>query len=411
MEKSSHDPMVDGMPLAPPSSSTPVYPSISGPIKEVEQEPSMDIDPVSNVPGPSPPTCAANESTSMWQALANQAFYNVGTGWKAGKTQAEHRQLLKDRANEARRRREDSQTPKAPSSRRKRLKSKLPHRAAALDAAVKIRGRRLGASAAKQAGRIEKFNARRVDAIAKAKETARAKALNRAINALDLNAMVKDQQLEPSKQLLMCLPYALTLLRRAIDAERAFKNLQLYYRNPAKASRFLPEYDRYEMSILEREEDYLRSIAREQGSIEAALVYQDEKIAEAEELAILREEFEAADRAELNLTSGQHRGESGVQTEPSSGRQHEPSSGRQHEPYPFIFSPEWLQKNYTPRQRNKDAATALDLEAYRRDPSTKEKLDKKRQNRLNQALDCGRADLNAMGLEKQQASLRRKYHG
>ncbi|KAI4101342.1 MAG: hypothetical protein L6R37_004984 [Teloschistes peruensis] len=341
----------------------------------------MEMYPVSNNdPVPSLPTVGTDASqppnTSIWQLLSHQALSNANTGWKAGKTKAEHRQILKDRAREARLRRQNKQALRAPKTQKPREKRTRSKRAPALDAIVKIQGRRPGALAADQAGRVEKFNARRAGAVAKAKETARAKGLERAINAintLDLNTLVKDQQSEPPKQLLMHQSYAMIFFPRATYALRAFQNLQLYYRNPGKVSTFLSDCDRREMMILEKEEDRLRSIVRERGTAEAALEYQDEKIAESEELVILRQEFAAADRAEMHDT-------------------------------------QWFQEGYTARQRRKDAVTAQDLEAYRHDPSTAERLDKKRQGRLDEALECGRTDLNAMGLEqKRRAKLRKQY--
>ncbi|KAL8636730.1 MAG: hypothetical protein Q9228_005911 [Teloschistes exilis] len=338
---------------------------------EAKQESSREMDPVSNNdPVPSLPTVATDASqppnTSIWQALSHQTLSNANTGWKSGKAKAEHRQILKDRAREARLGRQDEQARRAPKAQKPREKRIRSRRAPALDAIVKIQGRRPGASTAHRAGRVEKFNARRAGAVAKAKETARAKGLERAINAinaLDLNTLVKDQRSEPSKQLLMHQSYAMIFFPRATYALRAFQNLQLYYRNPGETRN-----DDF------GEEDRLRSIVRERGTAEAALEYQDGKIAESEELVILRQEFAAADRAEMHDT-------------------------------------QWFQEGYTARQRRKDTATAQDLEAYRRDPSTAEQLDKKRQGRLDEALECGRTDLNAMGLEQKRRAKLRKQCG
>ncbi|KAI4201141.1 MAG: hypothetical protein LQ350_003456 [Teloschistes chrysophthalmus] len=398
MDKSFHDPIHNGVSLAHPPTPAPVYASFSGPSDKAEQDMSMEMDPVPNNDPVLPlSTVAADASqtgdTSIWQALSHQALSNANRGWKAGKTQAEQRQILKDRNREERLRREDKQASKAPKApkapraprapkapkapkaasapkgTKPKAKKLLSMRAAAVDAVVKIRGRRAGVSS----GRIEKFNARKAGAEAKAKDTARAKGLERAINALDLNTLVKDQQSEPSTQLLMHESYAMTFFPRAADAEKAFKNLQLYYRNPGELSASLSGNAKRQMNILEEEEDRLRSIVRDKGTVEAAIEHQDEKIAEAEELAILRGESEAADRAELHDT-------------------------------------QFFQEYYTASMRGKDAATVQDLEAYRRDPSTREQLSKKRQNRLNQALECGRADLNAMGLEKVLTNVKEQYY-
>ncbi|KAL8686834.1 MAG: hypothetical protein Q9218_006833 [Villophora microphyllina] len=392
------------MPAAPPP--TPVQPSpfTSGLTRGAEQASSMDIDHVSYDLDSSSTTPTADvlqpQNKGTWQALTIQALTNVNTGWKAAETQAEHRQLLHDRTKEARRLYEEVRKSKAQTRKTKASEQKPAKRAAAHNSHVRVRTRKNKKMGMTSAGRIEKLNARKTAAVAKAKETARTKALERALGGLDLNAAAKDEQQWSSKQSLMCLPYALTLIPRAERAEKAFKHLQIYYHDPVKASILISGNEAYNLRILVKGEEDLQSLAREQGSVEAALVYQDEKVAEAEELAILRREFAKAEQAEH--ASGQ---DQSIAKAPR-----EPLSMREDKSYTSVFSPKWVQEQYTSKGHKMDEQTALDLTAYHQDPSTKDRLSRQRKSALEEALMVGRTDIDLMRLENRQARLVQAYN-
>ncbi|KAI4259619.1 MAG: hypothetical protein L6R42_004501 [Xanthoria sp. 1 TBL-2021] len=143
--------------------------------------------------------------------------------------------------------------------------------------------------------------------------------------------------------------------------------------------------------LLLRKEDELRSLIKKAGSIEAALVFQDERIAFVERRRALRDEFLLADEGVRDLVDEEHAvpdktSETSPDLNDTSVRATASTSR-----YQSVLN------MMTDRQKAADQQTAEDLIASEHNP--KLRLTRKRRNRVESAKKAGRSDICAMEVE------------
>ncbi|KAL8937015.1 MAG: hypothetical protein Q9216_004644 [Gyalolechia sp. 2 TL-2023] len=250
--------------------------------------------------------------------------------------------------------------------------------------------------------RKETIRLRKRTALKKAEDVARAKALERALGDLELDATRKEptDQQTSSPQTLLSFAHVTHILTNDARARKAFADFQDCQGNPQHAGG-LSDGDRRRLLLLQKTEESLQSTARESGSVEAALLYQDQRVAYLDELKASRWKMITADESPTT-----HAGSSRGSDESTALLDSDPSR-------PIGFSkgtnPQALLRqlpDHLPEKKKLvDIQTARDVEAYHQDPSVS--LNKKRHNRVRSALACGRTDLNAFQLEKQRTHAKR----
>lgn len=119
----------------------------------------------------------------------------------------------------------------------------------------------------------------------KAEQVARTKALERAIGGLELDVTKPEsvQQRRSSPPLVLSLAHAKHIMTRSGRAEEIFSLLQSCQRDPSLFDQLESKQQR-RVTLLQKEEESLRTKARENGSIEAAQLWQDQRVAYLEEL-------------------------------------------------------------------------------------------------------------------------------
>ncbi|KAL8918443.1 MAG: hypothetical protein Q9208_007349 [Pyrenodesmia sp. 3 TL-2023] len=149
---------------------------------------------------------------------------------------------------------------------------------------------------AARADRKEACRVMKSSATSKAKQVARTKALERALGNLELEVASTKPKEENSSAppLLLSLAHAKHILGNTVNAETSFGHLQLYQHEASSIGR-LPQKDHRRLKTLRREEESLQAKAREAGSIEAALSYQDQRVAYLDEIFRLRQDSFASD--------------------------------------------------------------------------------------------------------------------
>ncbi|KAL8702944.1 MAG: hypothetical protein Q9201_003872 [Fulgogasparrea decipioides] len=330
--------------------------------KLTEQSSTIDSDQQMDCARPTETVTNVNRPhIDTWQNLTNQALSNKGASWSAAPTQVEQHKLLRDRTQEKRLARDQH------IAWRDNIMTvtRPPTRRAAVAARQQIKDERQASAAKRTTDRIQKFKKEKTAVARRAKEAAIAQGLERALRGLDLNARSGDTK-PPRDSLLLTDRYACSLLCKdhPQKVKIAFYVLRKRHENSWYPQIILDEEVEHCISKLQEAEDHLQSLAQEQGgSIEAALLYQDERVAEAIGLAALRGKYADLEDVDLDAVSDLEDG------------------------------------------GNKDNQTAKDLETYRLNPSIESRLSRKRQNRLRLALEFGRTDFNLMRLEKRRARL------
>ncbi|KAL9027734.1 MAG: hypothetical protein Q9196_003791 [Gyalolechia fulgens] len=358
-----------------------------------ENSSAMDIDPVAadNVALRNP----VSINTSTWYDPTAQALSNHNCSSQAGKTQDEQHNTRREARKRTR------------SNRRCRAVISKTSRQAAVEACDRngtcsrdTSERLKKATQELQKGRLkrrEMIRMKKRAALNKAEEVARTKALERALGCLNLDASKSQSNEEQPRPLplLLSFDHVLCLFSDPSHARKAFADLQQHQRDPSYADGLCLGDQRRLRSLLE-EEHTLQSKAQETGSTEAALLHQDQRVAYMNELRASTGDLPLKDHGlsdnpnerytpnlhyfPLTSKTGQR---SGVSTDPVLQR-----SG------PFI--------PLTDKGKAMDVQTANDVAAYQENPSTI--LSKKRRKRVLSALSHGRADLNAMQLEKHRAN-------
>ncbi|KAL8753379.1 MAG: hypothetical protein Q9199_005083 [Rusavskia elegans] len=213
--------------------------------------------------------------------------------------------------------------------------------------------------------RVQKLQDQRVLLMSKAKEDAKIKALGRAIEDFRLDAKITRTPAEqlPSLSLILSLAYAMIFITNPDHAKQVYDHLPASLADPSYIES-LSNKHRRGVRLLLRKEDELRSLIMKAGSIEAALVFQDERIAFVERRRALRDEFLLADEGVRDLVDEEH-------ALPDETSETSPDLN--------------------------DTSTAEDLIASEHNP--KLRLTRKRRNRVESAKKAGRSDICAMEVE------------
>ncbi|KAL8894796.1 MAG: hypothetical protein Q9192_004047 [Flavoplaca navasiana] len=223
----------------------------------------------------------------------------------------------------------------------------------------------------------------------KAKEDAKLKALERAIEGFALDATTRAEQ-SPSRSLILSLPYAVTFITNPAHAKAVFDHLPAALANPLYVYTLSNKHQKG-VRLLLRQENKLREMVVATGSLESALVYQDERVALVKHRQALRNEFLLADEGVQELLRNEN---------PSSDGN--ANALIDHSTTPFGAHPSTTTYQsvldvMTEHQKAADQQTAIDLIAWKDNPNLR--LTRKRKNRLESAKRVGRTDLCAMETE------------
>ncbi|KAL8872516.1 MAG: hypothetical protein Q9174_001873 [Haloplaca sp. 1 TL-2023] len=266
--------------------------------------------------------------------------------------------------------------------------------------------------------RVRKIKKEKSERVAGAKQAARTDALDKAISGLDFQrAPVKAQN--STSSLVLTFPCALTLIEDPTEAQKAYDQLKMYGINALDDASFTDASSNQEYWNLQRliqEEKTLQFQVATRGP-EATRAYQQQRLANAADLAALHQTYEAAAAAAgmLDTDSSDEEGGGGVSLPP-----YQPSNILLRPRNPdskllprarltsAVLSPTWAQQQIDPNQRKNDEQTTQDFNAYRNDPDVQ--LPKKRYKRVQIAMQHGRGDINAMMWEKKQADMVALYH-
>ncbi|KAL8755695.1 MAG: hypothetical protein Q9184_004723 [Pyrenodesmia sp. 2 TL-2023] len=257
------------------------------PMSDITQELSvMDLDRGPKDPASPQDVTSKTERSHSWRDLTRQAFVNRAAPFRAGATQAEQRKLLQERRFLKRDNRlyEIAHDEKAKPAKRKEAIDKLR----SLGKLSKAEAEKLGKPRPKlpSSNRVSKKQllTRKAKATIKASEVARTKALERAVGKLDLSGGQPSQS--SSQQPLLSLAHVKHIISEP-SAETSFSLFLRYHKDPPCANQ-ISQKDQRRLAVLQTAEQILQTKAREAGSIEAALTYQDERVAYFDELKALR---------------------------------------------------------------------------------------------------------------------------
>ncbi|KAI4281213.1 MAG: hypothetical protein L6R38_003874 [Xanthoria sp. 2 TBL-2021] len=245
---------------------------------------------------------------------------------------------------------------------------------------------------AAKSARVQKLRDQRVVLMSKAKEDAKIKALERAIEDFGLDAKITRMPAEqlPPQSLILSLAYAMIFITNHDHAKQVYDHLPASLADPWYIES-LSNKHRRGVRLLLRKENELRSLMKKSGSIEAALVFQDERIAFVERRRALRDEFLLADEGVRDLVDEEHAvpdgpSEASLDLNDTSVRATASTSRYQS-----------VSNMMTDRQKAADQQTAEDLIASEHNP--KLRLTRKRRNRVESAKKAGRSDICAMEVE------------
>ncbi|KAI4108359.1 MAG: hypothetical protein LQ339_002261 [Xanthoria mediterranea] len=236
---------------------------------------------------------------------------------------------------------------------------------------------------AAKSARVQKLRDQRALITSKAKEDAEIKALERAMEGLTLDAKIMTTPAEPLSphSLILSLAYAITFITNHDHAKRVYDHLPASLADPSYIDSLSNKHQRG-VRLLLREQDKLRSVMKKSGSIEAALMHQDERIAAVKDRGALRDEFLLADEGVHDLADEE---EHAVPDGPPHATD---STSR----YQSVLD------TMTNRQKAADQQTAEDPIAVEHDPKLR-LPNRKRRNRVESAKRAGRTDLCAMEQE------------
>lgn len=223
----------------------------------------------------------------------------------------------------------------------------------------------------------------------KAKEDAKLKALERAIEGFALDATTQAEQ-SSSRSLILALPYAVTFITNPAHAKAVFDHLPVALADPLYVHTLSNKHQKG-VRLLLRHESKLRKMVEATGSLESALVYQDERVALVKHRQALRNEFLLADEGVQELLEDEN---------PSSDGNVNALDDYNTAPFgatPSTTSYQSVLDVMTEHQKAADQQTAIDLIAWKDDHNFR--LTRKRKNRLESAKRVGRTDLCAMETE------------
>lgn len=359
----------------------------------------MDIDPVADKVGPPNAVTANKPSSSTWHNLTAQALSTQNRSPQASRTQDEQREFLR----QSRKGRQFNRQHRAAV-----ISKTRPRRRQAATEACDRNGtgpRDTSEKLKKEIQEFQKGKSKRREiihrkkraALNKAEEVARTKALERALSGLNLDGSEaqSDQEHSHPLPLLLSFDHVLRLLGDLNHAKKAFTDFQQHHRDPSYADGLCLGDQRRLLSLL-KSEYALLSMTQETGSTEAALLYQDQRIAYMDELRTSIGKLPLMDKGMNDYLNDEH-----AKSLCSSALASK--AGQSSE----VFTDPVLQQSepsisLTDKEKKVDVQTANDVAAYQENPSTV--LSKKRQKRVHHAILHGRADLNAMQLEKQRAN-------
>ncbi|KAL8779472.1 MAG: hypothetical protein Q9213_006926 [Squamulea squamosa] len=251
---------------------------------------------------------------------------------------------------------------------------------------------------AAKAACIEKARGHRLRTIDKAKDKVRTEVLERALASLQLHVEVTTTPAKqlPAGHIIMTLPYATAVIQQGSElAEKALDNFRRSLEDPVFIDT-LSSDDRRRMMFLQKHEEGLRAKMKDVGSIQAALVYQEEKIALFNEAQVSREES-------LHPEEGVSDGMDEEPLLPEASFSRVPKLFKPSMTVVTPIVPQEVSDAMTTRQKFIDQQTAEDFEAYKQ--NSKLDLPRRRRNRLQTALSCGRTDLCAMDVERQRMTV------
>lgn len=236
---------------------------------------------------------------------------------------------------------------------------------------------------AAKTARVQKLRGQRALIVSKAREDANIKALERAMEGLALDAKITTTPAEPLSpySLILSLAYAMTFITNHDHAKRVYGHLPASLAEPSYIDSLSNKHQRG-VRLLLREEAKLRNLMKKSGSMEAALVHQDERIASVKHRVALREEFLLADEGVHDLADEEEHAVPDGPARPTD------STSR----YQSVLD------TMTDRQKATDQQTAEDLIAMEHDPKLLLPT-RKRRNRVESAKRAGRTDLCAMEME------------
>ncbi|KAL8719853.1 MAG: hypothetical protein Q9225_003206 [Loekoesia sp. 1 TL-2023] len=335
----------------------------------------MDVDLVNGTLEPSKSATISTRSSNTWRTLTAQALSTRNRSLRAGRTQAKQRKLFRERA--------------------KARKLDRLHQAGKSGKSEPARPKRKQKLQLAKLARREQIRVRKQNATSKAQQVARAKALERAISNLRLDSTdAKSTDQPPSRHLLLSFTHAAQIIERPDRAQKAYADLRKFQATPSYAEELRPD-DQRRLLLLQKNEDLLQIKAREGESIEAALLYQDERVAYFSELRASRGKSFPTDDEPGNDLNDEHP----LSSQPPLARS---EAVDRSEPAAHLAPQHSRPPNHlTEKQKKKDVETAKDVEAYHQNPNIV--LPRKRWKRLRSALSHGRTDLNAVSLEKKHA--------
>ncbi|KAL8997347.1 MAG: hypothetical protein Q9188_006348 [Gyalolechia gomerana] len=359
----------------------------------------MDIDPVADDVGPPNAVTVNKTSSSTWHNLTAQALSTQNRSPQASRTQDEQRESIR----QSRKGRQFNRQHRAAV-----ISKTRPRRRQAATEACDRNGTGPRDTSEKlkkemqefQKGKLkrrEMIHRKKRAALNKAEEVARTKALERALGGLNLDASEaqSDQEHSHPLPLLLSFDHVLRLLGDLNHAKKVFTDFQQHHRDPSYAEGLCLGDQRRLLSLLKSEYTLL-SMTQETGSTEAALLYQDQRIAYMDELRSSVGNLPSMNEGLNDYLNNEHATNLCSSTLAS-------KAGQSSEGFTDPVLPQSGPSiSLTAKKKKMDVQTANDVAAYQENPSTV--LSKKRQKRVQNALLHGRADLNAMQLEKQRAN-------
>ncbi|KAL8870995.1 MAG: hypothetical protein Q9198_007506, partial [Flavoplaca austrocitrina] len=246
------------------------------------------------------------------------------------------------------------------------------------DKAEDMRGVQEKCLAAK-ATRVQNLRKARTMINNKAKEDAKLKALERAI-----------EEQSSSLPLILSLPYAVTFITNPAHAKAVFNHLQVAQADPLYVHTLSNKHQKG-VRLLLRQENKLRKMVEATGSLESALAYQDERVALMKHRQALRNEFLLADEGVQELLRDENPSSDGNANALNDYSTTLVGATPSTTTYRSVLDV------MTEHQKAADQQTAIDLIAWKDNHNLR--LTRKRKNRLESAKRVGRTDLCAMEME------------
>ncbi|KAL8846897.1 MAG: hypothetical protein Q9221_008038 [Calogaya cf. arnoldii] len=247
-----------------------------------------------------------------------------------------------------------------------------------------------GNSLAAKPARVQKLRDQTMSMKNKAKEEAKLKALERAIEGITLDAKITTLAVQSSTQpLILSLENAMTFIIHPGRAREAYNHLPASLADPAHIKTLSNKLQK-KVRLLIGQEDKLRVRMKDSGSIEAALLHQDERIAFTKQRNALHDQLLLADKGARDLQDEKH-------NTPTTSYEHPPTFNNSARATASTSNSHSVLDTMTDRQKAADHQTSEDLIAPRKNPNLRRS--RKRRTRLENAKKAGRPDLCAMEVD------------